>query len=225
MLFDMSNFFYHFYFFPFIYTSVILITSLYVNNDIIIKKFMDYFIIPALIIAYYYTIPKYNIYVILYLILHWFGEISFKYKQTYNLGFILYWIGNIINLQQIYIKIKYVNYFTFAYIILITLPIIIFYGSLKFSKFLTVFFHLIFYIYIFPTYLMVVFSIKIFIEDYNFINAILIIGCLLYIASNLYTFCLNFCYNFNLSIFKINTTYLVGQFFIVNWFCLSIYNI
>ena len=225
MLFDMSNFFYHFYFFPYIYTSIIVITALYVNDDKVIKNFLDYFIIPALIIAYYYTIPKYNYYVILYLFLHWIGEFCFKNKQTYFFGFIFYWIGNIISLQQIYIKLKIFNYYTFAYIILITLPIIIFIGTLKFSKFLNYFYHLIFYIYIFPAYLMVVISIKIFIEDYNLINAILIIGCLFYIASNLYTFCLNFCHNFNLSTFKIITTYLVGQFFIVNWYCLNIYNI
>jgi len=225
MWFGISYFFYHFYFFPFFYTSTILITVLYVNNDDqVIKKIFNYLTIPSLIIAYYYTIPKYNYYIILYFILHWFGVICFDNKQIYYFGFICFWIGNIINAQQIYINIKYFNNLTFLYIISLTFPIIIFYGTIKFSKYMNKIFHLIFYIYIFPTYLMVIISIKIFLEDYNLINAILIIGCLFNIASNLYTFCFNFCYNFKLSSFKIMSTYLIGQFLIVNWYCLSIYN-
>ena len=224
MLFGISYFFYHFYFFPFFYASSILITVLYVNDDQIIKKFLNYFTIPSLIIAYYYTIPKYNNNVIIYFLFHWFSEICFNNKQTYFFKFICFWIGNIINAQQIYIKIKYFNNLTFSYIILITFPIIIFYGTIKFSKYINDIFHIIFYIYIFPTYLMVIISIKIFFEDYNLINAILIIGCIFNIASNLYTFCFNFCYNFKLSSFKIMSTYLIGQFLIVNWYCLNIYN-
>jgi hypothetical protein len=223
MLFDASYFLYHFYFIPFFYIAIILCLI----EDEIIKNFLSYFIMPSLFIGYYYTIPICNYSILFIFFFHWLGDILYIYKNSsknyFYIHFFFNWIGNLINVYQFYLKIKDLkNYYT-VIMFSFTFPIIIFFGIIKLSKYLNNFLHFIFYGYIFPIYLMVLFSILILIENYNLNNTILMIGCLLYIVSNLCVIWMNFCFNFNKNSLIIGTN-LIGKFFIVNWFCVNMYS-
>ena len=87
-----------------------------------------------------------------------------------------------------------------------------------FAKHVDTFMVFVFYGYIIPLYLIVLFSIMIFLEEKNKINFFLMIGCVLFIFSDCSVIWVSFTERYKFDSLIIMITYLIAQMGIINWY-------
>ena len=121
-------------------------------------------LMPSLVFAYYYVSKKVNIKIIIIFFLHWWGEIFFIGDNTYYCAVFCFWLGDVINAYEFYKKLNKFNKIYFIPSLIFVSPPVIYFGNFMFAKHVEHFMLYVFYGYITPLSLMVIFSMMHFCE-------------------------------------------------------------
>ena len=204
-------------FIPFFIISLIHLYYCY-TMKLFEKGISKTLLMPFLIFAYYFVVEKIKYNVVLCFFFFWWGDIFFIFYNTYYYAVFCFWVGDIINSYEFIKKIKNFKINNFLISFIPTIPFVIYYGNFMFAKHVDTFMVFVFYGYIIPLYLMVVFSIMIFLEDKNKCNFFLMIGCMLFIFSDCTVIWVSFTESYKLDSLVIMITYLIAQMGIINWY-------
>ena len=121
-------------------------------------------LMPSLVFAYYYVSKKVNIKIIIIFFLHWWGDIFFIGDNTYYSAVFCFWLGDVINAYEFYKKLNKFNKIYFIPSLIFVSPPVIYFGNFMFAKHVEHFMLYVFYGYITPLSLMVIFSMMHFCE-------------------------------------------------------------
>lgn len=178
-------------------------------------------LMPSLVFAYYCVTKKVNIRIIIIFFLHWWGDIFFLGDNTYYYAVFCFWLGDIINAYEYYKKLLKFNFMSFMLSLIIVCPPVIYFGNFMFVKHVEHFMLYVFYGYITPLSLMVIFSILHCWEKINFTNFFFMIGNMLFIFSDINVIWVSFAERYYLDSLIVMVTYVVAQMSIINWYLIN----
>ena len=204
-------------FIPFFICSLIHFYYCY-TIELLQKGISKALLMPSLIFAYYFSSNKMNVKVIIILFLHWWGDIFFIGENTYFYAVFCFWLGDIINFLEFY---KNLNKFNLAYFItalFLVSPPVIYYANFMLAKHVEHIMIYVFYGYIIPLSLMVIFSIMHFLEKKNLTNLLFMIGNMLFIFSDMSVIWVSYTERYDFDSLIIMTTYVLAETWIINWY-------
>ena len=207
-------------FIPFFIFSLIHFYYCY-TMELYQKGISKVLLMPALVFAYCLVCNKISIKIILILFAHWWGDILFLPDSTYYYAVFCFWFGDIINSYEYYNKLNKFNFAHFIFAFALVFPPVFYYGNYNFIKHVDLFLLYIFYGYITPLSLMVIFSIMHFMEKKNCTNLFFMLGNMLFIFSDLNVIWVSFADGYNLDSLIIMITYVMAQMWIINWYILN----
>ena len=178
-------------------------------------------LMPSLVFAYYCVSKKVNIKIIIIFFLHWWGDIFFIGDNTYYCAVFCFWLGDVINAYEFYKKLNKFNKIYFIPSLIFVSPPVIYFGNFMFAKHVEHFMLYVFYGYITPLSLMVIFSMMHFCEKKNLTNLFFMIGNMLFIFSDINVIWVSFAERYNLDSLIIMVTYVIAQIAIINWYILN----
>ena len=207
-------------FIPFFVFSLIHFYYCY-TMELFQKGVSKVLLMPALVVAYYFVCSKVDFKIILIFFFHWWGDIFFIPDSTYYYAVFCFWVGDIINAVLYYNKLTKFNLSHFIFGLIIVCPIVIYYGSFNLTYHIEFFLLCIFYGYITPLSLMVIFSMMCFFEKKNCNNFMFMVGNILFIFSDLNVIWVSFADRYYLDSLIIMVTYVIAQMFIINWYIVN----
>ena len=207
-------------FIPFCIFSLIHFYYCY-TMELFQKGISKVLLMPSLIFAYYFVTKKVNYKIIVIFFLHWWGDIFFLGGKTYYCAVFCFWLGDIINAYEFYNKLISFNKLYFILSLIVVCPPVIYFGNFMFAKHVEHFMLYIFYGYITPLSLMVIFSMMHFCQRINFKNFFFMIGNMLFIFSDINVIWVSFAYRYNLDSLIIMVTYVIAQMGIINWYIVN----
>ena len=131
-----------------------------------------------------------------------------------------FWLGDVINANEYYKKLNKFNKVYFILSLIIACPPVIYFGNFMFAKYVEPFMLYIFYGYITPLFLMVIFSMIHFCEKINLTNLFFMIGNMLFIFSDINVIWDSFTKG-NTDSLTIMVTYIIAQMAIINWYLVN----
>ena len=177
-------------------------------------------LMPALVFGYYCVSKKVNIKIIIIFFLHWWGDIFFIGDNTYYCAVFCFWLGDVINAYEFYKKLNKFNKIYFIPSLIFVSPPVIYFGNFMFAKHVEHFMLYVFYGYITPLSLMVIFSMMHFCEKKNLTNLFFMIGNMLFIFSDINVIWDSFTKG-NTDSLTIMVTYIIAQMAIINWYLVN----
>ena len=178
-------------------------------------------LMPSLVFAYYCVSEKVNIKIIIIFFLHWWGDIFFIGDNTYYCAVFCFWLGDVLNVYEFYKKLNKFSKIYFIPSLIIVCPPVIYFGNFMFAKHVEHFMLYVFYGYITPLSLMVIFSMMHFCEKKNLTNLLFKIGNMLFIFSDINVIWVSFTEDYNLDSLIIMVTYVIAQIAIINWYIVN----
>ena len=166
-------------FIPFFIFSLIHFYYCY-TMELFQKGISKVLLMPALIFAYYCVCKKVNYKIIIIFFLHWWGDIFFIPDNTYYCAVVCFWLGDVINSLEYSKKLNNFSKIYFIFALIIVCPPVIYFGNFMFIKHVEHFMLYVFYAYITPLSLMVIFSIMHFCNKKNMTNFFFMIGNMLF---------------------------------------------
>ena len=148
-------------FIPFYIISLIHFYYCY-TMELFQKGVSKVLLMPSLVFAYYCVSQKVNIKIIIVFFPHWWGDIFFIGDSTYYCAVFCFWLGDIINAYEFYKKLNKFSKIFFILGLIVVLPPVFYFGNFMFLKHVELFMLYIFYGYIAPLSLMVIFSLMLF---------------------------------------------------------------
>ena len=207
-------------FIPFFIFSLIHFYYCY-TMELFQKGVSKVLLMPALVFAYYCVCKKVNIKIIIIFFLHWWGDILFIPDNTYYGAVVCFWLGDVINSLEFYKKLNSFSKIYFILALIIVCPPVIYFGNFMFIKLVEHFMLYVFYAYITPLSLMVIFSIMHFCNKKNMTNFFFMIGNMLFIYSDINVIWVSFGGRYNLDSLIIMVTYVIAQMCIINWYLVN----
>ena len=207
-------------FIPFFIFSLIHFYYCY-TMELFQKGISKVLLMPALIFAYYCVCKKVNYKIIIIFFLHWWGDIFFIPDNTYYCAVVCFWLGDVINSLEYYKKLNNFSKTYFIFALIIVCPPVIYFGNFMFIKHVEHFMLYVFYAYITPLSLMVIFSIMHFCNKKNMTNFFFMIGNMLFIFSDINVIWVSFGGRYNLDSLIIMVTYVIAQMCIINWYLVN----
>ena len=207
-------------FIPFFIFSLIHFYYCY-TMELFQKGISKVLLMPALIFAYYCVCKKVNYKIIIIFFLHWWGDIFFIPDNTYYCAVVCFWLGDVINSLEFYKKLNNFSKIYFIFALIIVCPPVIYFGNFMFIKYVEHFMLYVFYAYITPLSLMVIFSIMHFCNKKNMTNFFFMIGNMLFIFSDINVIWVSFGARYNLDSLIIMVTYVIAQMCIINWYLVN----
>ena len=207
-------------FIPFFIFSLIHFYYCY-TMELFQKGISKVLLMPALIFAYYCVCKKVNYKIIIIFFLHWWGDIFFIPDNTYYCAVVCFWLGDVINSFEFYKKLNNFIKIYFIFALIIVCPPVIYFGNFMFIKHVEHFMLYVFYAYITPLSLMVIFSIMHFCNKKNMTNFFFMIGNMLFIFSDINVIWVSFGGRYNLDSLIIMVTYVIAQMCIINWYLVN----
>ena len=207
-------------FIPFFIFSLIHFYYCY-TMELFQKGISKVLLMPALIFAYYCVCKKVNYKIIIIFFLHWWGDIFFIPDNTYYCAVVCFWLGDVINSLEFYKKLNNFSKIYFILALIIVCPPVIYFGNFMFIKHVEHFMLYVFYAYITPLSLMVIFSIMHFCNKKNMTNFLFMIGNMLFIFSDINVIWVSFGGRYNLDSLIIMVTYVIAQMCIINWYLVN----
>ena len=207
-------------FIPFFIFSLIHFYYCY-TMELYQKGISKVLLMPALVFAYCLVCNKISFKIILIFFAHWWGDILIIPDSTYYYAAFCFWLGNIINSYEYYNKLNKFNFGHFLFALILVFPPVFYYGNYNIIKHVDLFLLYVFYGYITPLSLMVIFSIMHFMEKKNCTNLFFMLGNMLFIFSDLNVIWVSFADRYNLDSLIIMITYVMAQMWIINWYILN----
>ena len=207
-------------FIPFYIISLIHFYYCY-TMELYQKGISKVLLMPLLVLAYYFVTKRVNYKIIFVLFFHWWGDIFFLGDKTYYCAVFCFWLGDIINAYEYYNKLITFSKLYFILGLMVICPPVIYFGNFMFIKHVEHFMLYVFYGYIIPLSLMVVFSMMHFCERINFKNFFFMIGNMLFIFSDINVIWCTFGGRYHLDSLIVMVTYVIAQMGIINWYILN----
>ena len=185
------------------------------------KDITKVILMPALVFAYCFVCNKISIKIIIIYFAHWWGDIFFLFDNTYYCAVFCFWFGDIINAYEYCKKLTKFNFAHFIFGLILVFPPVFYFGNFQLFKHINLFLLYVFYGYITPLSLMVIFSMMHFLEKKCLTNFFFMIGNMLFIFSDLNVIWVSFAEGYNLDTLIIMVTYAVAEMLIINWYILN----